>query len=288
MFGYVKPDLPYLYIKDDTLYKALYCGICKSIGKCSGTCARFTLTYDCAFLSAVIHNILGKDVVIKREHCIIHPITKRPIAKPDDISISIGALNVILAYFKIVDDINDNGRGRFAKLLLNGAFKKAKKREPELERIVRENYAMLSNLEKAGESSIDRIADPFANLLAQLSDELLGDKKTQESYQFFYNFGKWIYLIDALDDYDKDIKKGNYNPFYVAYNAQSFNDLKAKNGEEVSFIMSATLSGIEQSLKGLKFAFNADLIRNVSLRGTVETTKKVLLKGQKGENNNGR
>lgn len=284
MFGYVKPDIPYLYMKDNTLYKALYCGICKSIGKCSGTCARFTLTYDCAFLSAVIHNILGKDVVIKREHCIIHPITKRPIAKPDDISISIGALNVILAYFKIVDDINDNGRGRLAKLLLNGAFKRAKKREPELERIVRENYAELSRLEKAGESSIDRIADPFANLLAQLSEELLGDKKTQESYQFFYNFGKWIYLIDALDDYDKDVKKGNYNPFYVAYKAQSFKDLKQEKGEEVSFIMSATLSGIEQGLKGLKFAFNADLIRNVSIRGTVETTKKVLLKGQKGDN----
>ncbi len=284
MFGYVKPDLPYLYMKDDTLYKALYCGICKSIGKCSGTCARFTLTYDCAFLSAVIHNILGKDVVIKREHCIIHPITKRPIAKPDDISISIGALNVILAYFKIVDDINDNGRGRFAKLFLNKAFKKAKKHEPELERIVRENYAELSQLEKEGESSIDKIADPFANLLAQLSDELLGDKKTQDSYQFFYNFGKWIYLIDALDDYDKDVKKGNYNPFYVAYKAQSFNDLKKENGEEISFIMSATLAGIEQSFNGLKFAFNADLIRNVSLRGTVETTKKVLLKGQKGEN----
>ncbi|MBR3865038.1 MAG: hypothetical protein IKJ19_08020 [Clostridia bacterium] len=284
MFGYVKPDIPYLYMKDNTLYKALYCGICKSIGKCSGTCARFTLTYDCAFLSAVIHNILGKDVVIKREHCIIHPITKRPIAKPDDISISIGALNVILAYFKIVDDINDNGRGRLAKLLLNGAFKRAKKREPELERIVRENYAELSRLEKAGESSIDRIADPFANLLAQLSEELLGDKKTQESYQFFYNFGKWIYLIDALDDYDKDVKKGNYNPFYVAYKAQSFKDLKQEKGEEVSFIMSATLSGIEQGLKGLKFAFNADLIRNISIRGTVETTKKVLLKGQKGDN----
>ena len=284
MFGYVKPDTPYLYMKDDTLYKALYCGVCKSIGKCSGTCARFTLTYDCAFLSAVIHNLLGCDVVIKREHCIAHPITKRPIAKPDEISISIGALNVILAYFKVVDDINDNGRGRIAKLFLSRAFKRAKKREPDLERIVRENYVKLFELEKAGEDSIDRIADPFANLLAELSNELLKDKASDASFQFFYNFGKWIYLIDALDDYDKDVKKGNYNPFYAAYKSKSYDDLKAEKGEEVSFIMSATLAGIEESFNGLKFAFNADLIRNVSLRGTVETTKKVLLKGQKGEN----
>ena len=33
MFGYVKPDAPYLYIKDDTLYKSLYCSVCKAIGK---------------------------------------------------------------------------------------------------------------------------------------------------------------------------------------------------------------------------------------------------------------
>lgn len=283
MFGYVKPDLPYLYMKDDTLYKALYCGVCKSIGKCSGTCARFTLTYDCAFLSAVIHNITGQDVVIKRQHCIIHPITKRPIAQPDDISTAIGALNVILAYFKVLDDINDNGRGRFLKLFLNKGFKRAKKCQPELEKIVKENYVKLAKLEKEGESSIDKIADPFATLLMQLSEQLLGDKKSENSSQFFYNFGKWIYLIDALDDYDKDIKKGNYNPFYMAYKAQSYQKLKEENGNEISFIMSATLQGIECNFNSLKFGFNADLIRNISIRGTVETTKKVLLKEQKGE-----
>ena len=53
MFGYLVPDKPYLYLKDDTLYKALYCGVCKSIGKVSGQRARFTLTYDIAFLSAI-------------------------------------------------------------------------------------------------------------------------------------------------------------------------------------------------------------------------------------------
>ncbi len=284
MFGYVKPDLPYLYMKDNTLYKALYCGICKSIGKCSGTCARFTLTYDCAFLSAVIHNILGKDVVIKREHCIIHPITKRPIAKPDDISISIGALNVILAYFKIVDDINDNGRGRLAKLLLNGAFKRAKKREPELERIVRENYAELSRLEKAGESSIDRIADPFANLLAQLSDELLGDKKTQESYQFFYNFGKWIYLIDALDDFDKDIKKKNYNVFVNIYkDVKSKEQLIKEKQSEIIQVFSGVLSVVADCARKLEYKFNHDLTDNVLMRGLSVQTK-IIMENQKCKN----
>ena len=85
MFGYLKPDNPYLYMKDDVLYRALYCGVCKSIGKNSGQLGRFTLTYDIAFMSAICHNILGKDITINKEHCVTHIIRKTPVAKPDEI-----------------------------------------------------------------------------------------------------------------------------------------------------------------------------------------------------------
>ncbi len=278
MFGYVKPDTPYLYMKDDTLYKALYCGVCKSLGKTCGQCSRFTLTYDIAFMSAVIHNILGVDVTVERKNCVAHPIIKRPIAKPDEISDTLACLNVIFAYYKVQDDINDNGRGRFLRLIFSPAFKRACKRHPALKNTVCDNYKQLAQLEKSGEQSIDKIAHPFANMLESLSNQILGASSSESSQKFFYNLGKWIYLIDALDDYDKDIKKGNYNPFYVAYKSKDFTALKSEYGEEVSFIVSATLMGIEDGIKGLKFRFNADLIRNVALRGTVQKTKEILSK----------
>ena len=81
MFGYIKPETPYLYIKDDTLYKALYCGVCKSIGGQCGQVARFALTYDVAFFSALTHNMAGEDVKIEPKRCVAHWIKKRPIAK---------------------------------------------------------------------------------------------------------------------------------------------------------------------------------------------------------------
>ena len=278
MFGYVKPDLPHLYLKDDTLYKALYCGVCKSIGRTCGQCARFSLTYDVAFLSAVVHNLLGTDVKVERKHCIIHPITKRPIANPDEISDTLACLNVILAYYKVQDDIEDNGKGKFLRLFFSRAFKRATKKCPELKQIVQDNYSQLFKLEKAGETSVDRLADPFSNMLVELSKSLLGDTASESSDLFFYNMGKWIYLIDALDDYDKDIKKGNFNPFYSAYKKPDYDGLKTEVGEEVSFILTSTLAGIEEGLKGLRFRFNADLIRNISLRGTMQKTKEILAK----------
>ena len=53
MFGYVRTDTPYLYIKDDTLYKAMYCGVCKGIGEVCGNSARMGLSYDVTFLSVI-------------------------------------------------------------------------------------------------------------------------------------------------------------------------------------------------------------------------------------------
>ena len=62
MFGYVRYDLPNLCIKDFMLYKALYCGLCKSIGAACGQRARLSLTYDVTFLSALLHNMTGTDI----------------------------------------------------------------------------------------------------------------------------------------------------------------------------------------------------------------------------------
>lgn len=59
MFGYVKTDFPNLYVKDTVLYKAMYCGLCKGIGRTCGQKGRFLLNYDLTFLSVFMHNVLG-------------------------------------------------------------------------------------------------------------------------------------------------------------------------------------------------------------------------------------
>ena len=72
MFGYVKTDTPYVYMKDNILYKAMYCGLCKGIGKKCGQKGRLCLSYDLTFLSLFAHNVLGQDVKVNKERCVIH------------------------------------------------------------------------------------------------------------------------------------------------------------------------------------------------------------------------
>lgn len=275
MFGYLKPDLPYLYLKDDKLYKSLYCGVCKSIGKTCGEMARMSLTYDVAFLSAVAHNILGKDVEIKNKRCALHWIKPRPVASKDDLTVLLANVNVLLAYYKIEDDILDNNRGRTKRLFVMRGYKRAKKAFPEVDQIIKLSYNELRKLEKNEENVLDRVCEPFSDMMRKLSVRILENFSTFESEQLFYFIGKWIYLIDALDDYDKDLKQKNFNPLYSPYKAESAKDLLKNFGKEISFVFNDVLQNITFYFSKIECKFNKDLISNIILRGIPGQTQTI-------------
>ncbi len=277
MFGYVKTDTPNMYVKDTVLYKAMYCGLCKGIGKTCGMKGRFVLNYDLTFLSVLVHNVLGIDVKIKKEHCVLHTIRKRPIAQFDSVTARISALNVILAYYKACDDVIDSKKGRIAKSFLSSSYKKACKLEPKLDQIVCKNYNALRKLEGEACSSIDIVADCFANMIKDITIELTGDKNTPELEGLAYNLGKWVYLIDALDDFDKDKRKCEYNVFINSYpQVESKYELIEKYNQDVVCVFGNVLLEIEMLAKQLKYQFNHDLTDNILLRGLKEQTKHVM------------
>ena len=276
MFGYVHPDTPYMYIKDERLYQAMYCGLCKGIGEVCGQRARMGLSYDVAFLSIILHNILGVDVKIEDGHCITHRIRKKPMANVDELTKAMGGVNTLLAYYKCADDVADEGKGRAKRWLFQKGYKRAKKAYPEIDEIIRSRVAELNGLEKALTASLDIAADPSAQMIAEIADVLLGDKKTEYTHNLFYALGKWVYLIDALDDYDKDVKKGAYNPFVLAYGKKSQKEAALAHGEEIKFAFHTLFYDIRENLDKIEFAFNRDLVDNVLLRGLPAQTTRIM------------
>ncbi len=282
MFGYVKPDAPYLYIKDDTLYKSLYCSVCKAIGKNCGQRARLSLTYDIAFMSALLHNVAGKDVKIERKRCVVHPFMPRPIASGDEITDLCAYINVALAYYKIEDDITDGNGGKLKKLIVAKGNRKVKRLYPEINRVITERYAELRELEKKECASVDEIAEPFAQMMVELGNIALSGKEYKGVRQLLYFLGKWIYLIDALDDYEKDIKEKNYNPLYYAYGRQpDFKTLLKKYGSDISFAFSTVFAGMKEAYNECVFKFDSALIQNIILRGIPAVTLKTFKKEDK-------
>lgn len=276
MFGYLKPDLPYLYLKDDKLFKGLYCAVCKSIGANCSTMSRMTLTYDMAFLSAFCHNVMGVDVELKNEHCCIHPITKRPIATRTDISAKTACINVLLAKYKIEDDVIDKTGSKLKRLVVSGGYKKARAKYKEIDEIISDGYNRLRKLEAENESSIDKVCEPFSKMMSDIAREVLQDKFDDNVGQLFYFLGKWVYLIDALDDYDKDIKNKNYNPFYASFGFSSAIELLNNRAIDVDFIFNDIFFNLRETLKNVKFSYNCDLIANIVLRGIPQKTQNVI------------
>ena len=287
MFGYVQPAPDKLTAEEEQRYRALYCGLCKSIGGSCGQRARMGLSYDMTFLSAILHNMMHCDVKIEKKHCVLHPIVRRPIAADDEVTQAVACLNTLLVYYKLTDDVEDEGKGKATRAFFKKGYKRAKLRFPQLAEIVKNRMAELSALEKEGCDCIDRAADPFGSMIAEISDRLLGEYKSEDTHNLFYGIGKWVYLIDALDDYDKDVKKKNYNPFLRAFGQPSRAQMLEKNGEEVDFIFKSVFAQNAECLKKIRFYFNHDLTDNIVLRGLPAATRRVLCgcgdKGQRPE-----
>lgn len=256
-----------MFVKDEKLYRAAYCGMCKSIGKSCGNTPKSALTYDVAFMSCLLHNIAGCDITVEKRRCAMHIFKRRPMAKPDDISLLLGCLNTALAYFKLLDDKADGDiKGAFA-FIYKRFYKRAIKRHPQLEGLVSQSMQKQREIEGRNSAIIEEACEPSAEMVKNVSHYALGKHATEHTDGLLYDVGKWIYLADALDDYDKDVAKGRYNVLYNAFGNKLKADAVKEHGEEINFIFNTLFADMRFHLSNIKFYFNHDLTDNIILRG---------------------
>ncbi len=274
MFGYVKPFRPELKLRELEEYKAVYCGLCKELGRSYGIFAKFTLSYDFAFLAMVLTSI-DENICPSAEkcRCIAHPFRKQSCCNSNRaISLSATAA-VILTYYKLLDDISDRGfLKKIAALFALPFAKKARRKAlSQREAALSLDVAAKSMVEKQraleGEkcSVSDRAAEPTAEFLeAVLSITSNSCENERILRRFGYLLGRYIYLCDAIDDLDDDIKKGNYNPFiYGGENAE-------ENAKAALFLTTAELESDLSLLELHKYKGIIENIVGLGLRTEVE------------------
>lgn len=218
MFGYVRADKPELKMREYEYYRGVYCGLCRALGRCGGQCARLTLSYDFAFLALVRMAIEEKEPGFSRRRCIAHPFHKHSIADINDTLEYCASASLLLAYRKNRDDITDEKGLKQLKAAAAIPFLSAMKRKPSkkyrpLEEKISDALHRLFLIEQEkGEPSIDRPAELFGELLGDIMAEGLDKSRASIGRKIGRHIGKWIYIADAIDDYDDDIKKQRYNP----------------------------------------------------------------------------
>ena len=216
MFGYIRPLQGELKLREIERFKACYCGLCHALGEKYGLAARLILNYELVFLAMLLW---GEDeaLEIKRRHCVASPCKKRRYCTRNATLDSCAGYNVILSWWKLRDTAQDEGLikslpHRVLAWILSRAYKKAAGEFPEFDAKVRSCVAELREYESSGEKSLDGAADKFAQMLRAAVPSGEPQEKTRPMQQLLYHVGRWIYITDACDDYEDDVKAGRYNP----------------------------------------------------------------------------
>lgn len=280
MFGYVIPDKMNMFVKDYYNYKAYYCGLCKRIGKDCSQLMRISTNYDMVFFDMFCHAVLDIKPNYKNEPCILSP-KKKSIVKGDELTDKIVDINTLLIYYKLLDDKLDSNKPSIAKsmargLVVSSQYKKAKKNFPELDKLFDYEYARLRKMESEGTASIDMLADPFAYMLSNAVKIVLGDKSSKDIEDMFYYLGKWVYIIDAVDDTEKDFKNNEFNPFFVGYNYQNKDKFFEERGKELEFLLKSSYNSVRNAYKNIELKFNEGAITNILWYGILMRTEDIL------------
>ncbi len=260
-----------LKVKDAQLYKACYCGLCHTLGMHYGAIARTALQYDCAFLAIVAASISPEQVQLQKRWCCFKPLAgKKDLVCNTAAFEYAAAINVLLAWHKFDDDVRDEHtlHARIARRLFARARAKAAAAYPMADLLICDALTHLAALERTGCTQADLVADAFAALVADLF-RLCPNANAQNSEALKtlgYNIGRWIYLMDAWDDRQKDSKSGAYNVFVQS----------AASQQEASFMLHASLYESCQALARLSPARFGSILENILTLGCAAKTEHLL------------
>lgn len=278
MFGYVIPDKLNMYIKDFNVFQAFYCGLCKTLGKTGSQITRLCTNYDVTFYNVLLHSLTKTEVKFERKICVYNG-KKKTVVDADELSRKMADLAVMLVYYNAEDDVTDGKKSRvLVKWRLALRKRKAAKRLPEIDKLMKESFSRLNALEKEKCDSIDRVADCFASLMRDITKQLI---RTDDNIDtFMYNLGRMVYLLDAVDDVEKDSRKNRYNPLLLNYGeCAKKKDYLDKNADELSFLLNSTYNKMVGCYNMMDIVLYEGVLSNTIYLG-IKMQMERLLKGE--------
>ena len=287
MFGYIRPFKPELLMRQWEYYRSAYCGLCKEIGRSYGQLPRLALTYDMTFLTILLKSQSAETSHPKKGICLLNPAKGKLIMPTNSALEFSAAATVVLAHYKGEDDRQDGRklRGGAVITVFASARRKVRQKYPELDETVGRKLDELAEAERntpAGDDPAAGAARIFGELLMGIfregvmrtgaADRFTDEKERKalvEAVGFLgYDLGRWIYLIDAIDDFQADMDNEEWNPFA----GMSYDFARARADE--------LLADIELSLDKtamlIPFVRDSALIANVIRLGLPHVRARIL------------
>lgn len=261
MFGYVITNCKTLSDAERARFRAMYCGMCKTLKHRYGNLGRLTLSYDMTFLAMVLSALYEPEEEAGQDKCLPHPI------KPHDYIVNpmmdyAVDLNVALAYHKCADNWQDDHNPAYAaaKLALKKAYGRARTYRPDQCRAIETWMNGIREIEKRGLEEIDPPMNLTGRMMGILFQYDPNDFWAEQLYRMGEGLGRFIYFMDAYDDLPKDVKRKKYNPLKSLMHQPDY-EAVCKDG--LTMMMADCADAFEQ----LPVVRDADLIRNILYSG---------------------
>ena len=261
MFGYVNVYKDELKIKDYDTYRAYYCGLCKMLGKRHNALARLSLNYDLTFLAVLSDSLCENPHSFEMSGCIKRLGKRKTVTKARGLEFA-ADMNVLLAYFKLKDDITDNGsvKAMLAILPFWLQIRKIKKDYPKLYESVDIALKRLAFIEDSKCDIIDKAAHEFANLMQSIFETADSSLKS-----FGYVLGRLIYILDVYDDLEQDYKENKYNPAIYQYGYKG--SLDERTLKMISDNLYNSLGTLANEYQKIPIKKNKEIIDNIIYLG---------------------
>lgn len=260
MYGYVVVNKPELKIKEYDVYRSYYCGLCDELKERYGVNGQLCISYDMTFLLLLLTGLYEPETRKYETRCIAHPLHRHPVSR-NDISGYVADMNVLMTYYKCIDDWNDEKKVTRKVLAdtLSGKVKRIEAAYPEKADIIKKALDKISGLEKAGEGNVDMPAEQFGIIMSQIL--LMKDDEWKDTLiKTGGALGRFIYILDAYEDLEEDNKKGRYNGLR-AYSQRPDYDAFVEN------ILKSLMAQCAAAFERLPVIENANLLRNIIYSG---------------------
>ena len=276
MLGYVRILKDELKVKEYEVYRGLYCTLCRTLGRRYGQLSRLLLSYDVTFLVLVGLAASGAVPEFKKGRCPFNPAKRCNYCfSGEKIFELAAAVSVILFYYNVSD-------GTFfkrlcARLLLPFArlkFKKAAKGYPGLALEISALMDDQAETEAGGTAGTDEAADASAKALGLIFSAL--SENGEGLYDFGYAIGRWVYLADAADDIEDDLKTGSFNVFVNRFSLKSVEDVTPEIKESITASLNLSAGAAAEHCKKLELNALLPIIENVLYEGTGAVTQKII------------
>lgn len=258
MFGYVKVDSGELKGKYNELYKAFYCGLCRSMKKNVSWLYTSTLNYDFVFFAFLRTAASGEKPEFGVKRCSAHPLKKRRYVKDCESLKYTVNISLLFTYRKLCDDLKDLDTGfwkrqilRPVRFMLGRKLKRAEKDQAfrQAEDYINPHFERLTLLEGKKSNDLDAVCECSGKALGEAAGFGLDKANGQIAYHIGDMVGRFIYTIDACDDIENDEKSGSYNPLLLIYGS---GEEAKKHFEEIDLAASQYLVQASRSAELLQ------------------------------------